>query len=140
MGDIHNILLRAIAQATESQDRVKNALSLFIFENEIEITPTEGHFGNPIIIMQARMRGKDCSRFVEFIRSKLHEQELQRLKSELYDRTDDDCIMHIRFDKQAAYGGIVKLAATADAIMAQIKLQAYPARRENAVAAAEKLF
>ncbi|GFO98238.1 hypothetical protein ig2599ANME_2461 [groundwater metagenome] len=60
MGDIHNILLRAMAQATESQDRVKTALSLFIFDNEIEITPTEGHFGNPIIIMQARVKGRDC--------------------------------------------------------------------------------
>ncbi len=140
MGDIHNILLRAIAQATESQDRVKTVLSLFIFDNEIEITPTEGYFGNPIIIMQARLKGRDCGRFVELIRSKLSEQELRKLKGELYERIDDDCILHIRFDKQAAYAGQVKLAATTDSITAQIKLRAYPARKDNAAAVAEKIL
>ncbi len=30
--NIHNITLRAIAQATESEDRVKQALSLFLFD------------------------------------------------------------------------------------------------------------
>ena len=140
MGDIHNILLRAIAQATESQDRVRTALSLFLFENEVETIATEGHFGNPIIIMHARLKGRDCGRFIELIRSNLPGGELLRLKGELYDRIDDDCVMHIRFDKQAAYKGLVRLAANADSVTAQVKLRAYPARRENAAAVAEKLF
>lgn len=140
MGDIHNILLRAFAQATESRDRVKTALSLFVFDNEIGITLTEGYFGNQIIILQARLKERDCGRFAELIRSKLSEQELRKLKGELYERIDDDCILHIRFDKQAAYAGQVKLAATADSIMAQIKIRAYPARMDKAAAVAEKIL
>ncbi len=129
-----------MAHATESEDRVKTALSSYIFDSEIETIATEGHFGNPIIIMHARLKGRDCSRFIELVRSGLVEQELKRIKNEFHDRIDDDCVLHIRFDKQAAYKGQVKLASTADTITAQVKLRAYPARRENAVAVAEKLF
>ena len=62
------------------------------------------------------------------------------LKKELDTRIDDDCCLHIRFDKQAAYNGIVQLATTTDTIAAEIKLKAFPARRENAIAAAEEIL
>ncbi|MCZ7372653.1 MAG: exosome subunit [Candidatus Methanoperedens sp.] len=138
--DIHNITLRAISQATESEDRVRTALSLFLSGEQIEIINTEGHFGNPISILQARIKGKDCSRFIELFGSKLSESELNRLKNEASDRVDDDCTLHIRFDKQAAYKGTMQLASTKDAISVEIKLKAYPARQENAIATAEKIF
>ncbi len=141
MGDIHNIIFRAIARATESEDRVKTALSLFIFDNEIETIVTEGHFGNRITIMNARLKGKDCDRFIDVVKSGLSEPDLARLRNELNDRVDDECVLHIRFDKQTAYTGAVKLASSeADTIMVEIKLRAYPARRDNAIAIAEKIF
>ncbi len=140
MGDIHNITLRAIAQATESIDRVKIALSFFIFGDEIETITTEGHFGNPITVLQIRLRGRECSRFIQDIKVKLPAYEIQRLKNELPNRVDDDCILYIRFDKQAAYGGIMRLATSADTITAEIKLRAFPARRENAIAVAGTLL
>ncbi len=138
--NIHNVSLRAFIQATESEDRVKTALSLFIFDNEIETIKTEGHFGNPITILQAHVKGRDCRRFIELLKTKLPEHELDRLKNELGERIDDNCCLHIRFDKQAAYNGIVQLAATTDTIAAEIKLKAFPARRENAIAAAEEIL
>ncbi len=140
MGNIHNITLRAIAQATESEDRVKAALSLFLFDGEIETIKTEGHYGNPINILQAYIKGKDCDRFIDMLKSKFAEHELERLKNELNERVDDECRLHIRFDKQAAYKGTVQLAATADTIAAEIKIRAYPAKCENAIAVAEKIF
>ncbi len=140
MGDIHNITLRAIAQATESVDRVKIALSLFIFGDEIEVITTEGHFGNAITILQTRLKGKDCNRFIENLKTNLDDHELLRLKKELRGRVDDECVLHIRFDKQAAYGGIIRLATTSDTITAEIKLRAFPARREKAIAVAEMML
>ncbi len=137
---IHNISFRAICAATESEEKVKKALSLFIFENDIDIINTDGHFGNPISIFTAIIRGNDCIRFIEMLRSKLPEQDMQLLKNEISDRMDDDCVLHIRFDKQAAYGGNVHLGATGDSISTGIKLRAYPARREKAIAAAENIF
>ncbi len=141
MGDIHNIVFRAIARVTESEDRVKTALSLFTFDKEIETIVTEGHFGNRITIMNARLKGRDCNRFIDVVKSGLSETDLQRLRNELYDRVDDVCVLHIRFDKQAAYCGAVKLASLgADTIIAEIKLRAYPARPDNAIPIAEKIF
>lgn len=137
---IHNISFRAICAATESEEKVKKALSLFIFENEIDIIKTDGHFGNPISIFTVIIRGNDCSRFIEMLRSKLPEKELQILKNEIYDRVDDDCVLHIRFDKQAAYDGNAQLATSGDTISTEIKLRAYPARREKAIAVAENIF
>ncbi len=140
MGSIHHITFRAIAQATEDIDRVKAALSLFLFEGEIEAVTIEGHYGNPITLLQAQIRGKDCDRFIELLKSGLSEPELERLKNELRERIDDECYLHIRFDKQAAYKGKVQLAATADTIAAGIKLRAYPARCEKAIEIAEEIF
>ncbi|HEY9205570.1 MAG TPA: RNA-binding domain-containing protein [Candidatus Methanoperedens sp.] len=137
---IHNITLRAKASATESEERVKTALSIFLFDGEIEIINTEGHFGNPITIFLVRIKGKNCSRFIEYLKAKLPEQELDRLRKELDERMDDDCSFHIRFDKQAAYKGIVQLATTTDTIAADIKIKAYPAKRKKAIEVAEKIF
>ncbi len=138
--NVHNVSLRAFIQATEDEDSVKTALSLFLFDGEIEAINTEGHFGNPITILHAHVKGRNCRRFIELLKSKLPEHELDRLKNELDERIDDDCCLHIRFDKQAAYNGIVQLAATTDTIAAEIKLKAFPARRENAIAAAEEIL
>lgn len=137
---IHNVTLRAIAQATESEERVKKALSPFLFDDEIEVIKTEGHYGNPIIILQAQIKGRDCRKFIELLKSKLGESDLERLKKELAERVDDGCVLHIGFDKQAACNGVAQLATTTDKIAAQVKLRAYPARREKALAIAKELF
>ena len=138
--DVNSITLRAIASATEAEDRVKTALSLFLFGEEIETIKSEGHFGNPIAILQARIKGKNCSRFIELLKSKFFENELERLRTEVCDRVDDHCVLHVRFDKQAAYNGTVQLSSTSDTITAEIKLRVYPAKRDRAVAVAEKIF
>ena len=137
---IHYITFQASVHATESDDRVKTALSLFLFENKINETQTEGHFGNPIILLQGQIKGKDCTRFIDILKSSLPEYELEKLRNERCERIDDECCFHIRFDKQAAFEGRVRLAATADTITAKIKIRAYPANYEKALAAAEALL
>ncbi|MCX9013221.1 MAG: exosome subunit [Candidatus Methanoperedens sp.] len=138
--EIHHITIRAIAQATESEDRVKTALSLFLPDNDIEIISSEGHFGNPITIFQSSITGRKCRRFIDFLKTSLHGKDMGLLKNQITERVDEQCALHIRFDKQAAYEGIVQLATTPDTIAARIKIKAYPARREIAIKVAETLF
>jgi len=138
--NVHHITFRTSVAATESDDRVKTALSLFLFDNKTNATQTEGHFGNPIIVLEGKDRGKDCGRFMELLKSSLGEDELETLKKERCERIDEECCYHIRFDKQAAFEGKVKIASTSDAIIAKIKLKAFPAKREKAIIAAETLF
>jgi RNA binding exosome subunit len=137
---IHYITFRASVHATESDDRVKTALSLFLFDNKINESQTEGHFGNPITLLHGQIKGKDCTRFIDNLKSRLPEFELKKLSNERCERIDDECCLHIRFDKQAAFEGQVRLATTADTITAKIKLRAYPANYEKALVAAEALF
>jgi RNA binding exosome subunit len=138
--NVHYITFRASVQATESDGRVKTALSLFLFDNEINETKTEGHFGNPITLLQGQIKGKECTRSIDLIKSGLLELELIRLRNERCERIDDECCLHIRFDKQAALEGKVRLAKTTDSISAKIKLKAYPAHYEKALEAADMLF
>jgi len=138
--NVHYITFRASVHATESDDRVKSALSLFLFDNEINETKTEGHFGNPITLLQGQIKGKDCARSIDLIKSSLSEHEIEKLRNEYCERIDDECCLHIRFDKQAAFEGKVRLAKTTDTITAKIKLKAYPASYEKALEAAISLF
>ena len=138
--NVHYITFRASVHATESDDRVKSALSLFLFDNKINETKTEGHFGNPITLLQGQIKGKDCTSSIDLIKSGLSESELERLRNERCERIDDACCLHIRFDKQAAFEGKVRLAKSADAITAKINLIAYPAHYEKALEAATRLF
>ncbi len=138
--NIHYITFQASVHATESDDRVKSALSLFLFDNKIDEDHTQGHFGNPITLLKGKIKGKDCIHFIDLLKSNIPEYELQKLKEEGCDRIDEECIFHIRFDKQAAFNGKVQLATKTDAIKTRMKLKAYPAYRNNAIEAFEKLF
>lgn len=138
--NIHYITFWASVHATESDDRVKSALSLFLFDNKIDEDHTQGHFGNPITLLKGKIKGKDCIRFIDLLKSNITEYELQKLKDEHCDRIDEDCCFHIRLDKQAAFNGKVKLAKTTDTITTMIKLKAFPANRMNAIEAFESFF
>lgn len=138
--NVHYITLQASVNATESDHRVRTALSLFLFDNKIDEIHTTGHFGNPIILLQGQIKGRDGARFIDIIKSGLPEYELEKLKNQSYDRIDDECCLHIRFEKQAAFEGKVRLAATADTITAKIKLKAYPSNYEKTLEAAMELF
>lgn len=137
---IHNILLRTFAHATEDISRVKSSLKLFLPEGcEIETTMATGHFGNPITVLEANLNPKYSQLFLAVLRN-LPKAELLQLKDELKRHIDDDCNFYIRFDKQAAYGGDVRLAQTDDSVVAKMKIISYPARRENAITFMEGLL
>lgn len=137
---IHNILIRTFAHATEDTSRVKFSLKLFLPEDcEIKTTMTKGHFGNPITVLEAKLDSKRHQLFLAILRN-LPKAELLHLKDELKRHIDDDCNFYIRFDKQAAYKGDVKLAQTDDSIVAKMKIISYPALRGNAVTFMEGLL
>ena len=130
---IHHVMLRTFAHATEDVSRVKSALELFLPEDcEIKTTMTKGHFGNPITVLEAKLEKRYCKSFLDILRS-LSKAKLLGLKDELNLHFDDDCNFYIRFDKQSAYEGDIKLAQTEDPIAAKMKIISYPSRRENAV-------
>ena len=140
--------MRALAHATEDESRVKMALDFFLSgagvredSKLIEKIQAEGHHGNPITILSVRLKRKaDCLSFARFVRERLFGRGGGRLREEMPERLDDDQVLHLRFDKQAAYLQQVKLTDFSDAVVAKVKIETDPKNREKAGDIVEELF
>ncbi|GGN87221.1 MULTISPECIES: RNA-binding protein [Haloarcula] len=132
----HYVDLRTFCYATEDEKRVEEALRTFLPEDwELERTESEGHYGDRIVVLSARIENADDVRHVLSQVATL--DDIDDVRAELDDRVDDNCSFFLTFDKQAAFGGEVRRG---DGITLRAKVEAYPAKREKAVANARELL
>jgi RNA binding exosome subunit len=146
----HYIYLRTSCQATEDPEKVRSAFRLFLPKKDdvkndepdiIHESIMSGHHGNVITILEAEIVKKKEGKYViDLIKQHLGPEELSRIVTELPQRVDEECNLYLRFDKQEACKGKLKMAQISDAIFLRIKLKAYPAKQEKAIFVAEKLF
>lgn len=125
----HYIDLRAFCYDTEDDQRVEAALRTFLPE-EFEVTraTSEGHHGDRILVLSARVETADEMRHVL---GKLRElPDIERVRDELDQRVDDNCSFFVSLDKQAAYRDRVELG---QGITVRAKVEAYPAKKDAAV-------
>ena len=133
---------RTFVHATESEDKVREALAFVVkggeadadADVEIEAARTEGHFGNPIIIMEAAITRK--REIKDFFTSLKGTGIIEKLLEEMDDRMDEHCNLHFRVDKDLALEKKITLARGKNVIDISLKTAAYPANRENALKAA----
>jgi len=137
---IHRVTFRAFVASTEDDGKVREALSLFVPPESMSTTRTLGHYGNEILILSTSLRKKEGLKFFGRLREILPQREMERLRRELDLRVDDECNLHFRLDKQAAYQGLARLTDSGDAIMVSAHLESYPARRERALLVAGDLL
>ena len=135
---LHYIDLRTFCYVTEDENRVEDALRLFLPE-EFEITraESEGHYGDRILVLSARVENADEMRTVLNNLGDLSDDEQTQVESELDERVDDNCSFFLTLDKQAAFNGRVELG---DGITLRAKVEAYPAKKEHALENIEELF
>lgn len=135
---LHYVDVRTFCYATEAEDRVEAALRTVLpADFEIERAASEGHYGDPIVILSARVERADQLQSVLEAIGALPEDEHVRLLDELDDRVDENTSLYVTFDKQAAYGGDVRMG---EGITLRGKVEAYPAKREKALANAETIL
>lgn len=149
---IHYINLRVIAHSTEDISRVRDALDFFlrnaigrskdaVTDKLVEVTDIEGHYGNSSVMLSSQItRKSDTVKIASFIREHLSSDDVERLRSEMPDRLDDDQLFHMRFDKQAASLGNLVLSSSSDAITIKVKIATYPKNRVLAGQIVEELF
>ncbi|MFB6163897.1 MAG: RNA-binding protein [Haloarculaceae archaeon] len=126
---LHYVDLRAFCYATEDEKRVAEALGTFLPEDaEIDRAVSEGHHGDRIVVLSARVERADEMRHVLSVLSGVEDPE--RLLEELDERVDENCSLFLRLDKQAAFRGE---AALGEGITLRAKVEAYPATKEAAV-------
>ena len=125
------IRFRAFAQATESEERVLEAVRFASGTNDVRVARSEGHFGNPMAVLEVEVkRSGEMKRFMYRLREA---GVLEAIGGQIARRMDEDCVLHIRLDKQKAYAGSLELAPGRDVIDVRIKIGTYPASQEAAV-------
>lgn len=130
----HYVELRAFSYATEDDKRVAQALRTFLPEDtELSHNTSEGHYGDRIVVISARVELADDIRHVLSQVATL--DDIDEVIAELDDRVDDNCSFFLTLAKQSAYGGDVQRG---DGITLRAKVEAYPAKREKAVANARE--
>jgi RNA binding exosome subunit len=132
----HYVDLRVFCYATEEEKRVESALRTYLPEEyPIERAESEGHYGDRIVVLSARVENADEIRHVLSQVATL--DDIDAVRAELDDRVDDNCSFYLTLDKQTAFGGEVRRG---DGITLRAKVEAYPAKRENAVENARDLL
>ena len=135
---LHYIDLRTFCYVTEDDSRVEDALRTFLPEEfEIERMESEGHYGDRIIVLSARVENADDLRTVLDRLGDLPDVEFDRIRSELDERITENCEFFLTLDKQAAFTGTVALG---DGIKLRGKVEAYPAKKPAAVENVEELL
>ncbi len=125
---------RVHVHATEVEDRVREALAFLSGEEDPSVKRTEGHHGNAITVLQASLhRLLDIRAFWDRVRS---QGQMPSILAELEARLDARGLLFLRFDKQEAYGGRIRLVRHDDVVSVKGKVAAYPASRDRAFAVA----
>lgn len=137
---IHRVSFRTFVAATEDEDRVKEALSIFVPLDSISVTSTTGHYGNPMEILEATLKKRDGLTFFRMLREQLPRVDLVKLQRELPERLDTESQLHFRLDKQAAFKGKVSLTDSRDGIVVNALIESYPAKFEEALRIAGELL
>jgi len=113
---INYIEIRFFAHATEDPEKVVTAARNIFptnFANEIAFKKSklEGHYGNPIITFEARVKDKKVIKaFLENLALKLSSLEKESLLTNI-EKCFEKGSLYIRFDKQAAFDGEIKFCA-----------------------------
>jgi RNA binding exosome subunit len=130
----HYVDLRTFCYATEDEKRVEEALRYFLPEEfEIERSETEGHYGDRIVVLSARVENADAMRHVLGRVADL--EDIDTVLDELDERVDDNTSLFMRLDKQAAFNSRTALG---EGLTLRAKVEAYPAKKEAAVENAQE--
>lgn len=101
------------------------------FQGYSEIIPLESHHGGTVHFIETTItRQRDIRAVLDRIVT-----DPARLLRELDARMDEDGVIYLRYDKQAALTGDVVATKGDDAIQVRIRPEVHPAKREGAMAA-----
>lgn len=123
----HWLRARAFVHATEDETRVKEALLWLLGQEEvpgayghIQRQRSKGHYGNEILLLEASLKKQPD---IEAALGRLFaEASLRETVSEtLLRRLDEDRVLHVRLDKQAAVERRLVLGEGSDSVVVTVK-------------------
>lgn len=137
---IHNISYRVFVYGTENEEKVKGAVKTLFPNSHPQTDTTEGYFKNPVLILHDKIsKNREIKNFIMILKE-IDAASKRRLLSGLENKMDERGNLFLRFDKQRAYLGDLKIIEHGDAIHVKINIAAYPAKKENAMEIARDIF
>lgn len=137
---IHNISYRAFVYGTENQEKVETAIKTLFPSSSPQSEPTEGYYKNSVLILSDKITRKRETRDFVKILNEMPDLDKKRISHQLENKIDDNGNLFLRFDKQRAYLGDLKVVEHGDSIHVKIKMAAYPAKKEIALKLALEMF
>lgn len=137
---IHNISYRVFVYGTENEEKVKEAVKTLFPNSHPETDTTEGYFKNPVLILHDKItKNREIKEFVNVLKQ-IDDASKKQLFDELENKMDARGNLFLRFDKQKAYLGDLKIIEHGDALHVKINVAAYPAKKENAIKVARDIL
>jgi RNA binding exosome subunit len=137
---IHNISYRVFVYGTENEEKVREAIKTLFPNSHPQTETIEGYFKNPVLILHDKLSKKrETKEFIKILQN-LDSSTKKRVLNELNNKMDDKGNLFLRFDKQRAYQGDLKIIEHGDAVHVKIKIAAYPAKKEKAMELAKEIF
>lgn len=141
----HWLRLRAVAHPTEDPSRVAAALRFVsgldedAFQAALAVSDLQTHHGLDLRVLSLSI---DRSRTLRDVLARLLAipGAIPHVAATLDARVDDDGILYLRLEKQAAYGHELRLGDGEDTIQVRLKVEAYPAGRPAALQALRGLL
>ncbi len=120
------VRVSSIAHATEDSNKVLSAIFNVCpsgFSKHFETAKAKGHFGNEIKIFRLKNRGvSQAESFLRSVLGRLSQGDRLVLREELDGYLDSSGSLHLRFDKQEAFRGVLVLGDS-DTIKAEVSFE-----------------
>ena len=129
---------RIHVHGTEVESKVESAVRNAFGEVDIQRKSTSGFHGNPIIVLSGRIGNR---RMIGQFLARLPRDYINQIAEEAEKRIDENLMLHFRIDKQAAFmGAIAPPSDIGDTISISIKIEAFPATLQKALASLNELL
>ncbi|MEM1549001.1 MAG: RNA-binding domain-containing protein [Candidatus Methanomethylicia archaeon] len=126
---IAEILINAFCHATEDLEKVRKAMLNFIpelYRSRIVISEDvlEGYYGNRILNLKIHISDVEIVKnIIDFICRNIHEADKKLISRSFLSRLDSSGNLYLRFDKGAAYNGLLRLHDGSDVVRVVIKFK-----------------
>ncbi|MCL1984473.1 MAG: exosome protein [Methanomassiliicoccaceae archaeon] len=129
-GVFHWVRIMLFCYATEDQEKLHDLMTRISGTGDFNAEISDGHHGNQMVILSAELKNdRECRELF----GRLGKDVLSYLLSDLDNRVDDDCVLYLRVDKQAAVLERYEVAHHGDVISITSKIVSHPAKKETAV-------
>jgi len=122
--------LRAFCHPTEQEDRVRAAIEKTAPGAAVVTAQAETHFGLPLLILTARLT--EAAPKKAFWHRLKGAPGMNEAIASIKDHVDDNCVLHLRLDKQRALQGEFVIVDHDDVVSVRAKVASFPAKRNEA--------